>query len=165
MGRARVAGKQVASAVGFAWVLRRLGKRSEALTELHRAVQGLEALANRDPADARFPEDLGLALRALADHRLEIGDTAGAERDLQRSLALLEPLYQANPRNLSLLRDLADCYQGLGDLSASRSNWKQAQGWYRLDLAARLVAEAAKKTSKKSSPRLAVSRPVSEGIR
>jgi len=158
---------QIFNRVGFAWVLRRLGKRSEALAELQRAVEGLEVLAAREPADARFPEDLGLALHTLADHRLRTGDTAGAERDLQRSLGLLEPLYQANPRNLKLLRDLADCYQGFGDLSASRSNWEQARGWYqksldlwgrwkdvgtssiydrqRQDLAARLVAQAAKK--------------------
>jgi len=149
------------------------GGPSEALAQLHRAEEGLELLAKRDPADQRFPEDLGLALRTLADHRLEMGDTAGAERDLQRSLGLLEPLYQANSRNLILLRDLADCYQGFGDLSASRSNWRQALGWYqksldlwgrwkqvgassvydrqRHDLAARLVAQAAKNSSRNSS--------------
>ena len=157
---------QMINRVGFAWVLRRLAKRSQALTELDRAVEGLEALARRDPADQRFPEDLGTALRTRAAHRLEVGDTAGAEPDLERSLGLLEPLYQANPRNLTLLRDLADCHQGFGDLVARRSNWKQAlrsyrkslelwQGWkqvgvssvydrQRQDLAARLVAQAAK---------------------
>lgn len=84
-------------------------------------------------------------------------------------------LDQENPRKLTLLRDLADCYQGFGDLSASRSNWKQAQGWYqksldlwerwkqvgissiydrqRRDLAARLVAQAAKNSSTNSPSR------------
>jgi serine/threonine-protein kinase len=110
---------------------------------------------------------LGLALHTLAAHRLEMGDPAGAERDLERSLGLLEPLYQANPRKLTRLRDLADCYQVFGDLHVSRSEWKVAHAWYqkslelwerwkqvgvssiydqqRRALTARLVAQAARK--------------------
>jgi serine/threonine protein kinase len=160
------------SRVGFAWVLRRLGKRAEALAELHRAVEGFEVLAKREPANTGFAGDLSVALRTRADHRLQMGDSAGAERDLQRSLGLLESLYQADPRNLRLLRALAECYQGFGDLSASRSNWKQARGWYqrsldlwgrwkhvgvssvydrhRRGLAGRLVAQAARNSSRNS---------------
>ena len=161
--------------VGFAWVLRRLSKRSEALGELQRAIEILEGLAIRDPGDVGFKQDLGVALHTLAAHRLGMGDAAGAEQVLRRSLGLLEPLYQANPRKLSLLRDLADCYQGFGDLCASRSNWKQAQGWYQKsldlwerwkqvgvssiydrqcrDLAASLLAQAAQNSSKNSPSR------------
>jgi tetratricopeptide (TPR) repeat protein len=161
--------------VGFAWVLRRLGKRSEALGELQRAVEILEGLGKRGAGDLGFRQLLGVALHTLAAHRLEMGNAGGAERDLQRSLGLLEPLYQANPRRLTLLRDVADCYQGFGDLSASRSNWKQAQVWYqksldlwerwkqvgvssiydsqRRDLAARLLAQAAQNSSKTSPSR------------
>ena len=69
-----------------------------------------------------------------------------------------------------ILRDLADCHQGFGDLAASRSDWKQAQLEYqksldlwdrwkqvgtssvydrqRRDAAAGLVARAAKKLSR-----------------
>jgi hypothetical protein len=55
-----------------------------------------------------------------------MGDEAGAERPL----GLLEPLYGANPRNPTALRDLADCYQVFGDIHASRSEWKIAHDWY-----------------------------------
>jgi serine/threonine-protein kinase len=166
---------QAFNRVGFAWVLQRLGKRSEALAELRRAVEILEGLAKRDPNDIDVRQYLGVALQTQGAHRLEMGDAGGVEKDLQRSLGLLELLYQQNPRKLMLLRDLADCYQGFGDLCASRSNWKQAQAWYRksLDLwerwkrvgvssvydrqrgdhAASLVAQVAKKSSKSSPSR------------
>jgi serine/threonine-protein kinase len=111
----------------------------------------------------------------LAAHRLEMGDDAGTERDLRGSLDLLEPLYRANPRKLTRLRDLADCYQVFGDLHASRSDWKSAHAWYqkslelwdrwkevgtssiydrqRRDAAARLVARSASRLSRiRSSP-------------
>jgi len=99
-------------------------------------------------------------------------DVGGAERDLQRSLGVLEALYRQNPRNLVILRNLADCHQGFGDLAAKRSDWKQAQLEYqksldlwerwkqigassvydrrRRDLAGSLVVQAAKKSSRTS---------------
>jgi hypothetical protein len=56
------------------WVLRKLGKRRQALAELHNTVGRLQELAN---------EDLGVALHTRAAHRLEIRDAGEAERDLQ----------------------------------------------------------------------------------
>jgi tetratricopeptide (TPR) repeat protein len=120
--------------VGYAWVLRRLGKRSEALAELRKAAEKLERLAGQNPEDARVAEYLGLTLHTRAAQRIELNDSDGAERDLERSLSLLEPLYRANPRQLTRLRDLADCYQVFGDLHASRSEWKPAQAWYQKSL-------------------------------
>jgi tetratricopeptide (TPR) repeat protein len=120
--------------VGFAWVLRKLGKRSEALMELENAVERLQRLGQQNPDDVRVSEYLGLALHTAAAHRLEMGDHTGAERDLERSLGRLEPLYRANPRKLTRLRDLADCYQVFGDLHASRSEWKLARDWYQKSL-------------------------------
>ena len=64
----------------------------------------------------RYPEYLGLALHTLAAHSSKWRILLGAGRDLERSLSLLEPLYRANPRQLTRLRDLADCYQVFGDL-------------------------------------------------
>ena len=63
-----------------------------------------------------------------------MADGRGAERDLQRSLGLLEPLYQENPAEPAVVGDLADCYRGFGDLYASRSNWKEAQMDYQKSL-------------------------------
>jgi serine/threonine-protein kinase len=120
--------------VGFAWVLQKLGNRTEALKELESAVERLQRLARQNPDDVRVPEYLGLALHTLAAHRLEMGDRTGAGQDLERSLGLLEPLYQANPRKLTRLRDLADCYRVFGNLHASRSEWPAAHAWYRKSL-------------------------------
>ena len=64
--------------VGFAWVLQKLGNRTEALKELQSAVERLQRLARQNPDDVRVPEYLGLALHTLAAHRLEMGDPAGA---------------------------------------------------------------------------------------
>jgi len=160
--------------IGFASVLRRLGEHTEALGQLQKCVDTLEGLYKRDPADAPTRQLLGVALHRRASHKLGMGDLDGAERDLQQSLGLLEPLYQENPHNLELLRDLADCYQGFGDLSEYRLNWRRAQADYQesLDLwerwrlvgksgsydrqrrerAALLVAQAAKHSAKGSSP-------------
>ena len=161
---------QAFNRIGFAWVLRRLDKRTEALAESQKAVEILAGLAKRGLDDVGFRQLQGVALHTLAAHRLEMDDAGGVERDLHRSLELLEPLYREKPRNLSLLRDLADCYQCFGDLASRRSHWKEAQGWYqkslelwehwkqvgvcsvydrrRRDHAARLVARASKNSSK-----------------
>lgn len=120
--------------VGYAWVLRKLGKRNEALAELRKAAETLERLAARNPEDARVAGYLGLTLHTRAAQRIELNDRDGARQDLEQSLSLLEPLYRANPRQLTSLRDLADCYQVFGDLHASRSEWKPAQAWYRKSL-------------------------------
>jgi tetratricopeptide (TPR) repeat protein len=159
--------------LGYATVLSRLGKRSQALAEVQTAVETLERLnKSSPPGQLGFQQSLEIAVRALAAHHLGRGDPEGSERELQRALGLIEPLYRDHPRNLKLLRDLAECYQGFGDLSVRRSDWKQARVWYqksldlwerwkqvgassvydrqRRDLAARLVAQAAKNSSKNS---------------
>src|SRR5689334_4937688 len=46
------------------------------------------------------------------------------------SRSILERLYAQNPRKLVRLRGLADCYQALGDLHASRAEWKEAHAGY-----------------------------------
>jgi tetratricopeptide (TPR) repeat protein len=151
--------------VGHAWVLRTLGRRGEALAELEKAAERLEKLTFQNPEDPKFAQYLGLTLHARAAQRIELNDRDAAARDLERSLSILEPLYRDNPRQLTRVRDLADCYEVFGNLSASRSEWSVAEAWYqkslklwdrwkesgtssiydrtRYDLAARLVAGAA----------------------
>jgi serine/threonine protein kinase len=158
--------------IGFASLLRRLGKRSEALAELQKAVGTLENLYNRDSTDLPNRELLGVALHTRASHRLEMSDARSAERDLTRSRQLLEAAYQENPNNLELLRDLADCYQGFGDLSSYGADWVRAKVYYqksldlwknwsqigistiydrqRRDVAAKLVVRARRHISKNS---------------
>ena len=43
-------------------------------------------------------------------------------------------LEQQNPSNLTVLRDLADCYRLRGYLAARRSNWPEAQREYQKSL-------------------------------
>jgi tetratricopeptide (TPR) repeat protein len=86
----------------------------------------MEALHRQNPEHVEFALDLGEALDKRATCRLESRDSARAEQDLQRSMAILDPTFRANPRNLTALRNLADCHRGFGDLAASRSDWKKA---------------------------------------
>ena len=64
-----------------------------------------------------------------AEHRL-IRDRAAASASLHRALEILLPLWQANPRKLTLLRDLANCYEELGNPASSQSDWNEARSWY-----------------------------------
>lgn len=125
---------QAFSRVGFAWVLEKLGRQSQALEQLDTAVERLQKEAGQHSDDPRLREYFGLALHTRAAHRLRAGDRAGAAQDLERSLGIVEPLYKENPRKLTRLRDLADCYQVFGDLYVSRSEWKPAQAWYQKSL-------------------------------
>jgi tetratricopeptide (TPR) repeat protein len=158
--------------MGYASVLQKLGRPGEALTQLDAAVGTLAALHEKDPEHVEFSLDLGEALDKRAAHRLEFAAAVGTGQDLGRSMGILDPTFRANPRNLTALRVLADCHQGLGDLAASRSDWKQAGIEYqksldlwdhwkqvgtssvydrqRRDAAALLVARAAKKTTGKT---------------
>jgi len=111
---------------GLGEILWRLGKRGEAFTRLDAAVETMEALHRQNPEHVEFALDLGEALDKRATCRLESRDSARAEQDLQRSMAILDPTFRANPRNLTALRNLADCHRGFGDLAASRSDWKKA---------------------------------------
>jgi hypothetical protein len=61
---------------------------------------------------------------------LFLGDAAGAEKDLQRSEQVLSGLHKDNPNTLLFFRDLADCYQTMGDLAAHRSDWPTARLQY-----------------------------------
>jgi hypothetical protein len=46
---------------------------------------------------------------------------------LRESEKILRDLYDDNPKNLMVLRDLADTYLARGDLAAQRSRWRDAR--------------------------------------
>jgi hypothetical protein len=88
-----------------------------------------------------FTERIGAPVRAgpgrgflHAQRTAEIGRHRRTEQDLGRSLGILEPLFRENPHSLQALQNLANCHQGLGDLAASRSDWKRAELEYRKSL-------------------------------
>jgi hypothetical protein len=63
-----------------------------------------------------------------------MGHVTGAEIDLQRSHEMLAKLYEENPRNLMILRELADSYRAKGDLAAHASKWVDAKVEYQKSL-------------------------------
>jgi serine/threonine-protein kinase len=121
--------------IGFAWVLRRLGKTHEALDQLERCHSTLTRLIDRDPKNPDNRQLLGVALQASGTIRLESGDRAGAERDLQQSIAVLGGLRHELPRKLTLVNDLAEAHEAYGNLHASRGDWHSAEAEYRHALA------------------------------
>jgi tetratricopeptide (TPR) repeat protein len=169
--RANEAGQRV----DFGAVLSKLGRSAEALGEFRGGIEVLEGLHEHNPSDPSLAEDLGAGLVVRAGGRRRLGDGSGAEEDLRAAVRVLEPFAQQNPRNLLLLRDLADCHQGFGDLAASRSDWRRAEAEYRTsqelwerwsqvgvssvydrrhrDAVAVLAADAARRISKTSIPR------------
>ena len=120
--------------IGFASVLERLGKHAQAMDQLQRAIDVLESLSNGDSEEFSSRQLLAVALRARASYLLQVGDAPSAEPELRRSQQILVTLYQQNPNNLALLRDLADCYREMGELAAYRSKWKEAKGEYQKSL-------------------------------
>jgi len=120
--------------IGFAHVLHRLGLHRQAMAELRGAVDIATRLANRDATNISTRQLLGVALHTRAHYLLQEGNGDDTEKDLQQSQEILSRLYQENPNNLMLLRDLADCYRGTGDLAAQRSDWGEAQLEYQKSL-------------------------------
>jgi serine/threonine protein kinase len=116
----------------FAPLLDRLGKHAEAAGQLRRAIDAFQKLAIRGwPAARRC---VGAALNRRASHRMEMGDAAGAKADFRQSEEILVALFQQNPNNLLILRDLADCYRAQGDFAAHRSRWQDARLKYQKSL-------------------------------
>jgi eukaryotic-like serine/threonine-protein kinase len=120
--------------LGFAWVLHRLGKHKEAGEQVQSAIGALEALNNKDSGNLTESQLLGVSLQKRASHLRQTGEANGAERDLTRSEKILTALYQQYPKNLSVLRDLADCYRESGNLAAQRSHWQDASHQFQKSL-------------------------------
>jgi len=120
--------------IGFASLLSRIRHRTAARDQLEQAITVLEGLSKRDPAEISAHQLLGVALQRRAAYLLETGDIRAAERDLSRSEETLASLYKDNPNNLRILRDLADCYRGKGNLAAHRSRWQDATREYQQSL-------------------------------
>jgi len=121
---------QAFNRIGLAWVLSRGRRQSDAIQQLEKALALQEPVLTKDPADPEFQEELAVILTALGAERGRARDPARGAADLHRALAILSSLWRANPHKLAVLRDLADCYEKLGDLNAAQSNWADARLWY-----------------------------------
>jgi tetratricopeptide (TPR) repeat protein len=111
-------------------LLRKLGRSSEALEEAERATAAFDRLYREQPTDLWRADSMAVALLARAACRLDLGRKEESASDLSRALGILEPLHATNPRSLKVLRDLADCRQGFGDLAASHGDWSDARVEY-----------------------------------
>jgi tetratricopeptide (TPR) repeat protein len=121
---------QAFNRMGLAWVLSREQRHGEVIQELEKALALQEWSLAKDPKDPQFQEELGVILCALGAERASVDDRAVARAQLHRALAILSLLWQANPHKLTLLRDLADCYEKLGHVAAAESDWNRARSWY-----------------------------------
>src|SRR5260370_12613887 len=104
------------------------------MNQLRSAIDAFQGLAAQDAADISAHRSLGTALNRRASHLIETGDAEAAETDLQRSEEVLATLYQNDPNNLMILRDLADCYRVKGDLAAHLSKSQDAKLAYQKSL-------------------------------
>jgi eukaryotic-like serine/threonine-protein kinase len=121
---------QAFNRMGLAWVLSHERRHEEAIAELEKALALQESSLARDAKDLQFQEELAVILSALGAERARAGDRPSAATQLNRALAILSPLWQANPLKLTLLRDLANCYEELGNLAAAHYAWNEARSWY-----------------------------------
>ena len=76
----------------LATVLATRGVRDEAIRLFERSVAIREARTKRDPADIQAQVSLARALDMLSAWRLEFDDRAGARRDAERAIEIVEPL-------------------------------------------------------------------------
>ena len=111
-----------------------MGEHKQAADHWQHAINVLQTLRKRDSANIAVPQLMGVALHNRASMFLRVGDFRSAEQDIQRSEELLAALYQQNPNNLMILRDLADCYRARGNLAAHLSHWEDATRNYQKSL-------------------------------
>jgi tetratricopeptide (TPR) repeat protein len=121
---------QAFNRAGLAWLLAHNGRHREAVEELQKAIAIQETYVHGDPADLLYPQELAAIVTTLGSVLTGSHDNAAATAQLNHALALLTPLWQANPRKLTLLRDLANCYEMFGNASAAEKDWPGARTWY-----------------------------------
>ena len=86
-----------------------------------RALQYLDRLAAEAGNDLDLKRDLARAYRKVADVQgqpgeANLGDTASALKNYEKSASLLEALTQASPNDAEIRRELARCYLGFADV-------------------------------------------------
>jgi tetratricopeptide (TPR) repeat protein len=120
--------------IGFATLASKVGKQYLSRDQLQQAISVLEPLSTRDPDEVSAHQLLAVALQRRAGYSLDHANLTGAEQDLSRSEAMLTKLLTENPSNLTILRDLADCYRTKGDIASRRSNQQDAKRQYQKSL-------------------------------
>jgi tetratricopeptide (TPR) repeat protein len=100
--------------------LRKLARIEDARLHLNKAVEIERAVG--EPQAFTHMEWGDLLLARL--------DRNGAREQFETALALAEKAVAARPEPMQLRRELADCYERLGEFHAGAREWKQARNWY-----------------------------------
>jgi tetratricopeptide (TPR) repeat protein len=100
--------------------LRTLHRFDEATLHLSKAVEIERGLGEPQPFTHLEWGDLLLAKR----------DRIGARQHYETALRLAEKAIVAQPEPMQLRRELADCYERLGEFHHSAHEWTQAREWY-----------------------------------
>jgi len=118
---------EVWALTGSSYALRRLGRRDEARQRIDAACALLRDLKDYPAATVTMTEGPEGALRALADHYADTGNTAAAIATYEE---LLEKVRAANPQPQTDLRHahgLSRIYRDLGNLHRRAGHKDQAQ--------------------------------------
>jgi tetratricopeptide (TPR) repeat protein len=120
--------EQVWSLVGSSYALRRLGRRAEARQRIDRALSTIRELDAGAFATVTLGEEEDVALRALADHYADTGQTGAAIRtyeDLRRKVQLSDPQPRTDLRHANgisrIYRDLGRLYLRAGLSAEARA--------------------------------------------
>ena len=114
-------------------ILKKLGRRAEAVELLRRNAETLKRLAAIDTSRTDPRRELLWVDDQLAELLAETGKRSVALECYREAVALAEGLAQAQPSDLAVRRDLADTYEGLGRYFEAR-DWRQARDFHRKSL-------------------------------
>jgi serine/threonine protein kinase len=122
-----------------AGALRELGSQTEGVSNLRKAVDALERLAQKSPSSRQAKRALLAAYYQIigplaGTEVLNIGDSVAAQAYARRVLAMAEESEAVDGKNAQAGYDLAFAYEGMGD-SFRSTRPATASGWYRKSIA------------------------------
>jgi tetratricopeptide (TPR) repeat protein len=117
--------------LALASAFERSGRWRESLDLVRSAIAVLTREVERNRSLTRLRQDLLRGENQLGALLLETGDAAGATAHHRQALAAVEELLRLHPADPLLHRDLADCYESLGRLSARTGDRTGAREWFR----------------------------------
>jgi len=124
--------------------LERAGDNGGAKHHYERALDLYSAIAMADPTDMEDSVNALINRNHLASILLKSQNTALANEEYMKALAVANSLVSSYSENVGLLYAVADTYAGLGDVAAAsgqhkgalnNESWQRALDWYRKSLA------------------------------
>jgi len=103
------------AAIEEGWVLRHLGRLSEALNRRQAGLAQIEAAAAHSPRDLSLQNQRGVNLFRIGELQTELGDLMTASQTLDHSVEILQQVSSADPANAGWQRDLSVSYERIGN--------------------------------------------------